>query len=257
MITTQRTTILTSQEQDLVPYNISNLPPSPFLIFSPHPDDETFGMGGTIALAGKQKIEVNVVIVTDGDAGGEATTRKKESCRAASILGIDDLVFLGFPDRQIPISEKTTLLFSQLIEKFTPKTIFLPSPLEFHPDHRIVTHIATQAINKMDFKCKIWLYEVSRQGEANCFINITNALEIKQKAMDVYQSQLTQRAYKEYVLALNRLRAYTLPQHIKYVEAFWAVKETTEEVFEHIKKYSIKRKNYITSLKRFLPFIKN
>ena len=34
-------------ESELIPYGSSELPPGPWLVFSPHPDDETFGLGGS------------------------------------------------------------------------------------------------------------------------------------------------------------------------------------------------------------------
>ncbi len=246
------------QEQDLVPYNISDLPPSPYLIFSPHPDDETFGMGGTIALAAKRNIEVNVVTVTDGAAGGDAAIRKKEAQKASDILGIHNLLFLKLPDRQIGITDVTIQFFAQIIEKFSPMTIFLPSFFEFHPDHRVVTGIATQAIKLTSFQGSLWLYEILRQSEANRFIDITDVLDIKLKAMKAYHSQLEQRPYDEYVLALNRLRAYTLPEDVRYAEAFWEFSGKIDcgELFNHIKKYSVDRETITSPFKRLMHFLK-
>ncbi|MBW1671465.1 MAG: PIG-L family deacetylase, partial [Deltaproteobacteria bacterium] len=54
------------QEKDIIPYTPSDIPPGPYLVFAPHPDDETFGMGGTIALAAHAGIAVHVVVLTDG-----------------------------------------------------------------------------------------------------------------------------------------------------------------------------------------------
>ena len=35
-----------NDESALIPFDTSPLPGGPWLIFAPHPDDETFGMGG-------------------------------------------------------------------------------------------------------------------------------------------------------------------------------------------------------------------
>jgi len=59
------------QEENFIPYTPSDLPPGPYLVFAPHPDDETFGMGGTIALAGQAGIAVHVVVLTDGQQAGD------------------------------------------------------------------------------------------------------------------------------------------------------------------------------------------
>ena len=38
-------------EHILVPFSVSELPPGPWLVFAPHSDDETFGMGGSLLKA--------------------------------------------------------------------------------------------------------------------------------------------------------------------------------------------------------------
>ena len=35
-------------EHMLLPYSLSDLPAGPWLVFAPHADDETYGMGGTL-----------------------------------------------------------------------------------------------------------------------------------------------------------------------------------------------------------------
>ncbi len=246
--------MIIKEEQDLIPYQVSCLPATPYLVFAPHPDDETFGMGGTIALASQANHEVTVVVVTDGAAGGKATTRKNEAREAASILGIKKLLFLNLADRGISTNSSVITSFVKLIEKFDPKTIFLPSPLEFHPDHRVVTHVTLEAMKRTTSKSRIWFYEISRQSEANRFIDITSVLKIKQKAMKAYKSQLLQRPYDEYVLCLNRLRAYTLPQKIKYAEAFWKLTKDTDqkEVLDHVLNYIIAPDDKPRGVKRLL-----
>ena len=44
------------EEGQLLPYSSNDLPPGPWLVFAPHPDDETFGMGGSLLLASGQGI---------------------------------------------------------------------------------------------------------------------------------------------------------------------------------------------------------
>ena len=40
-----------NDESVLIPFDTSPLPDGPWLIFAPHPDDEAFGMGGSILKA--------------------------------------------------------------------------------------------------------------------------------------------------------------------------------------------------------------
>ena len=46
-----------NREDVLIPFNTSPLPPGPWLVFAPHADDETFGMGGTLLKAKAQGVE--------------------------------------------------------------------------------------------------------------------------------------------------------------------------------------------------------
>lgn len=89
------------------------------LVFSPHPDDETLGLGGYLHEARRRGADVRVVFLTSGDgfqlcAAAKyhgwpsrkrmrqlATDREAEAYTALSKLGVarDHVSFLGYPDR--------------------------------------------------------------------------------------------------------------------------------------------------------------
>ena len=58
-------------ENVLLPYSISDLPEGPWLVFAPHADDETYGMGGALLRAREAGIDTHVIVLTDGALGGE------------------------------------------------------------------------------------------------------------------------------------------------------------------------------------------
>jgi len=70
---------------------------SPAVVFSPHYDDETLGVGGTIILKRRLGARVHLVFMTDGsrshahamEGGRLAALRRTEALRAASALGVD------------------------------------------------------------------------------------------------------------------------------------------------------------------------
>jgi LmbE family N-acetylglucosaminyl deacetylase len=75
------------------------------LVFSPHPDDESLGCGGTILKKKQAGANVKLVHVSDGGASTtlipreELTAmRRKECVDAGRVLGVDDIYFLDFPD---------------------------------------------------------------------------------------------------------------------------------------------------------------
>ena len=51
-----------SEEIVFIPFVTSDLPEGPWLVFSPHADDETFGMGGTLIKAASVGIETHLVV---------------------------------------------------------------------------------------------------------------------------------------------------------------------------------------------------
>ena len=75
-----------------------------------HPDDESFGPGGTLARYAAQGVQVHVIIATDGDAGTVneshhrqdgrtlAQERSEELARAAVLLGITSIWNLPYRD---------------------------------------------------------------------------------------------------------------------------------------------------------------
>jgi len=213
------------KEEELIPFQTSDIPEGPYLVFSPHPDDETLGMGGTIALATQRKIEVFVVVLTDGSEEGSAEERKAEAKAAASVLGTSRIDFWDIKDRELNKANLSEKGIRELIANLKPKCIFVPSPFEFHPDHRATYILVIEALNRTGYQGKIWTYEISRHGEADQLIDITPVLEIKKKAIACYKSQLLRRNYMDFTLALNRSRALTLPESVRYAEAFLSLEK--------------------------------
>jgi LmbE family N-acetylglucosaminyl deacetylase len=96
----------------------ANLAGPRLLVIAPHPDDDTVGVGGAVALARERGWAVTVVFVTSGDGFWAAVRRKDgpmptgaqmqeygrlrtdEALRATAKLGVPakDVIFLGFPD---------------------------------------------------------------------------------------------------------------------------------------------------------------
>ncbi|MEA2061297.1 MAG: glycosyltransferase [Thermodesulfobacteriota bacterium] len=209
------------EENKLVPYSVSEIPRGTYLIFAPHPDDETFGMGGTIALAVSAQIDVDVVFVTNGGRGGDPDTRVRESKKAAGILGIRNLFYLNLPDRQVHNTWFPEDQITDIINTSDPLTIFLPSFQEFHPDHRAVNHKVLCFLNKKRLGFDLWFYEINRQGEVNRLIDISSVVEKKEEAVVCYKSQLDQLDYQSLSLCLNFSRSITLDRQIMYAEGFW------------------------------------
>jgi len=208
-------------EQDLIPFHAARLPAGPYLVFAPHADDETLGLGGTLVLAARQGIPATVVVLTDGAQGGEVQKRREEAMAACKVLGVKDLCFWDFPDRHLHSHPDAITKIAGLVSSIAPGTVFFPSPLEFHPDHRATARFVWQALRNIRYSGLVWHYEISRQAEANRLIDISSVSENKLQALRCYQGQLRQNNYEASALGLNALRSYTLPSTVTYAEAFY------------------------------------
>lgn len=210
------------EEHQLIPYEPSDIPPGPWLVFAPHPDDETFGMGGSIALASRQGVQVQVVVMTRGELAGDPEERLQECLDAGRVLGIDQHHFWSIADQGLSKAEIAWSDLKAVIDPLQPNTVFLPGIQEFHPDHRAATRIVLNLLQNGSYQVSVWLYEISRQNEANLLVDITPVLEVKTQAIQCYAGQLAQVDYQDMILGINRSRSYTLGQNITHAEGFWA-----------------------------------
>ena len=121
------------------------------LVVTAHPDDVDFGAAGTVAVWTDRGIDVTYCIVTDGDAGGFdpdvprseiAGIRRREQTAAAKEVGVNDLVFLGFPDGQLVAGLDLRKAITRVIREVRPQRVVTQCPVRnfariyaSHPDH--------------------------------------------------------------------------------------------------------------------------
>jgi LmbE family N-acetylglucosaminyl deacetylase len=136
-----------------------------------HPDDETFGTGGTLAYYARRGVKVYLVCATRGEAGevdqeylrgfkSIAERREHELRCAAGHLGLSGVYFLDYRDSGMPGSpdnehpqalaaqpvEKVAAEVAHYIRKLRPQVVITFDPIGgyHHPDH-IAIHKATTA----------------------------------------------------------------------------------------------------------------
>ncbi len=141
------------------------------LVFSPHPDDESLGCGGTILKKKQAGATVKLVHVSDG--GGSTTLiprdqltamRKQESRNAGRVLGVDDIYFLDFPDGQLGENMPAVMeRVADIIRQESPEEIFVPyirEPMKQAADHVAVTNIVLAALRRQTKPVTVWEYPV-------------------------------------------------------------------------------------------------
>ncbi len=198
----------------------------PWLVFAPHPDDESIGMGGTIIKAARAGIAVNVVVMTDGALGGSGDDlvmrRQQEVQQAAQVLGLHSVQFLAQPDRGLQDSAALAQQLAVLITTLKPAAVFFPGVLELHPDHRSAALLVWRSLQLLGTRASsVIAYEITGQSPTNCLVDITHEAAAKKQAIECYGSQLVENKYMQLVSALNTLRTLTLPLTVQAAEAFY------------------------------------
>ncbi|MBW2993676.1 ATP-grasp domain-containing protein, partial [Candidatus Woesearchaeota archaeon] len=107
-----------------------------------HPDDIEFGCGATLASLANAGNDVYYAILSYGEGGGNPEARMKEAKSAAEIIGAKDIVFLGYKDREMPLSGRLIDDTEKLIEKWRPDIVFANSEHHHHQDHQTAAKLA-------------------------------------------------------------------------------------------------------------------
>jgi LmbE family N-acetylglucosaminyl deacetylase len=170
---------------------------SRILVFAPHPDDETLGCGGVLYRHHLAGDHITVIFMTQGEKGISQTdlrteslvrTRKAEANNALSTLGVDDWIFLDFPDGSLAVTKDSENTVSGLIKKYNPVIIYTPFLGDAHRDHRNTSIIVASSLRQYREKVMIYMYEVWSPLPANCVVPIN--MSIKIQALRNYRTQL-------------------------------------------------------------------
>lgn len=144
------------------------------MVFSPHYDDETLGVGGTIIQKRKQGAAVYLVFMTDGsrshadamDGSRLSVLRRAEALQAASTLGVIDsrISFLEFPEKRLAQHhDEAVTRVAALLSRLQCEEVYVPSTLEpllWSPDHNVTTDVVFQALARVGQQPQIFEYLV-------------------------------------------------------------------------------------------------
>ncbi|HZK66951.1 MAG TPA: PIG-L deacetylase family protein [Chloroflexota bacterium] len=186
-----------------------------------HADDAEFGSAGTIARWVKQGVEVTYVVVTNGNKGSAdpemtpealAALREKEQRAACKVLGVKNVVFLGYQDGELVPSLELRRNLTREVRRYKPDVAMVPDPTTWyfgntyinHPDHRAVGEAALAAIfpsarDRLTFpELLVEGFEphmvrevyLSFSMNADTWVDITDTMDTKLAALREHRSQL-------------------------------------------------------------------
>ncbi|WP_105432689.1 MULTISPECIES: PIG-L deacetylase family protein [Neorhizobium] len=194
------------------------------LVVAPHPDDEVLGAGGTIARLASEGEDVFVAIVTEGTPPrfdrADVTRTQAEAAEAHRVLGVKETFWLRLPAAQLGEVPHATVngALLEVVRRVCPQTVLLPFVGDLHADHRLTFTSGLVACrpHQIEFPKLILAYEtlsetnwnapyVSPAFVPNFFVDITNHLETKMLAMEMFSSQLREPPHERSLPALRAL----------------------------------------------------
>jgi LmbE family N-acetylglucosaminyl deacetylase len=128
------------------------------MVITAHPDDAEFGAAGTVALWSRAGKKVVYVVCTSGDKGTSDRSltpealvrmRQKEQRAAGRVLGVDQVVFLGYGDQSLEDTPEFRKKLVEQIRTYQPGTVITLDPYRrylWHRDHRIVGQVVMDAV---------------------------------------------------------------------------------------------------------------
>ena len=201
-------------------------PPAPKRVLSihAHPDDQEFTVAGTLAKWARAGSEIVTVCLTRGEAGSNKSTsadmtrerlakiREEEQRAACAVLGIAEVVFLGYEDGVLTPSIDLRRDLTRLVRRHRPDAVVTGDPTVRyygtrymnHPDHRVAADVALDAIfpsaeTRFIFPelldeglvphhvGAVWLFGSER---AETFVDISATLDAKVRALREHRSQM-------------------------------------------------------------------
>ncbi|HEV2375996.1 MAG TPA: PIG-L deacetylase family protein [Streptosporangiaceae bacterium] len=194
------------------------------LVVVAHPDDAEFWLGGTVAGWADRGIEVSYCVLTDGERGGFDPSvlrdevpgiRRAEQRRAAEVLGVKSVRFLGLPEQGLRgVRRELHEELVREIRRVRPERVVTWSPewnwqrfRSCHPDHLAAGAATLEAVypdasNRfaLPHLCEseglepwtvreVWLLN-SPQMEVNHYVDVTSTFDRKVTAVQAHVSQV-------------------------------------------------------------------
>jgi LmbE family N-acetylglucosaminyl deacetylase len=197
-------------------------PPERALVIAAHPDDIEFVVAGTVAKWVKAGTKARYVIATSGDAGTKrrditrqelARIREAEQRAAARAIGVEEVVFLGYPDGEVQPTLELRRDLVREIRRFRPSIAICFDPTRLfsggsyinHPDHRAVGQAAVDALSPTAAMPLAFAEQIQEEGlepyrvrhiliasslTPDVWVDISETLELKCEALRKHTSQI-------------------------------------------------------------------
>ncbi len=189
-----------------------------------HADDAEWGCAGTVAKWCAQGWEVVYVLCTDGSKGSSdpemtggrlAEIRKQEQLDAGKVLGLSQVVFLGYEDSMLEPTLELRRDIAREIRRYRPDVLICTSPQRSlnwdgymgHPDHFAAGEAALSAVfpaarDRLTFPelleeglephnvREVWI--MYDDDQADMYVDVTEHMDTAVKALEQHKTQVTE-----------------------------------------------------------------
>jgi LmbE family N-acetylglucosaminyl deacetylase len=186
-----------------------------------HADDAEWGCSGTVAKWCAQGWQVVYVLCTDGSKGSDdpeitspelVEIRRREQLEAGKLLGLHDVVFLGYEDAMLQPTLELRRDIAREIRRYRPDVLICMGPTRKltgsgylgHPDHLASGEAALSAVfptarDRLTFPellaeglephkvREVWIME---HDNADYYVDVTDYMDTSIAALKAHQSQV-------------------------------------------------------------------
>lgn len=166
-----------------------------------HPDDETFGCGGTLALHSGSGIPVDVLCLTCSPP-----ERRGELTSACGELGVDRRVI--FDEVNLSVNSDSIRRVADVIVECNPRVVITHVPFDYHREHRAAYDLVKEAVEWAAHTTiygdpcqveRLLLMEInSLIGTPHVIVDVSDTFDSKRRAMEAYTSQLAKFSWGYY-----------------------------------------------------------
>ncbi len=188
-----------------------------------HPDDETFGCGGTLTKHVKNGIDVRVLCLTC-----TPENRREEYFNALIALGVDGDLF-----ERVNVEYSPGLIreVADYIDEYRPSTVITHLPFDYHREHKACYNVVKEAIEWAAHTTMYedaWLVERLLLMEINTLIpqphvlvDVTDSFDSKLAAINEHVSQTTKFPWGYYQkVSTKKAELRGVQCNVEYAEAF-------------------------------------
>jgi len=216
-----------------------------------HPDDAEFGCAGSVAKWIREGATVAYVVATNGNKGSGdramtserlARIREEEQRKAVEVLGAESVVFLGYPDGELEDAPPLRRDVVRAIRQFRPERVVTQNPFRTlnpygsHRDHRTIAGVVLDAVYPMA-RDHLYFPELLTEGlqpwkvrevylmgrdEPDIWVDITETLDVKLKALACHQSQVgeweaVETRVREWAQETGRAKGYAFAESFRHI----------------------------------------